>query len=560
MKAFHSILVLDSVCISRNPHAIYSQRKEFDIDIMYKLLIVEDEPIVRQGITQMINFEEFGFELTAACENGAQAKQIIAQNPPDAIISDICMPYVDGLELCSYVHDQYPNIKTILLTGYDEFEYARQALTAGVLDYLLKPITKKQFKALLEKLKIALDRDYTEKQKYISLESDAYKGEKVAKEQFLNKLVTTPMDTDIFQENVKKLDLPLIAEAYITASVKLCESEDIKSKLSQAVNYAAYNVADEICGKHPGAVAFQNIDGNTSLIISGQREGLEQFAQLVIEEVYSALTSSLWMEVHIGIGYYVTHIRRLPESYQSAQIALYYQFLSPDKNIINIADMVSQKSSSSFLSQNRVLDITNIILDGDEPLLARQIHTLFTDIRSTYMTFEQCVFYLNHLLEKISISVSRTIDRQVVGIAVSPGTGKEKTLEQLEHQFLESCQKMLQATKAAPVTQPEKQGEKAAQYIDEHFSDPDLSLKDICSHLAISVSYFSSIFKAYTDLTFVEYLTERRIEKAKQLLKNTDKSIAEISEAVGYKEPHYFSMIFKKSTDMTPKNYRKHSR
>ena len=129
----------------------------------------------------------------------------------------------------------------------------------------------------------------------------------------------------------------------------------------------------------------------------------------------------------------------------------------------------------------------------------------------------------------------------------------------MEQQFLNSCQKMLQTIQSAPTTQPEKQGEKAARYIDEHFSNPDLSLKDICSHLAISVSYFSSIFKSYTDLTFVEYLTERRVEKAKQLLKNTDKSIADISEAVGYKEPHYFSMIFKKSTGITPKNYRKHS-
>ena len=542
-----------------NHPAIYSQRKEHDRYMMYKLLIVEDEPIVRQGITQMIHFEEFGFELTAACENGAQAKQMIDQSPPDAIISDICMPYVDGLELCAYVHDKYPNIKTILLTGYDEFEYARQALTAGVLDYLLKPITKKQFKALLEKLKDTLDREYAEKQKYISLESDAYKGEKVAKEQFLNKLITTPIDMDLFQETIKKLDLPLIAEAYITATVKLYDSEDLKGKLSQAANYAAYNVSDEICGKYPGAVAFQNIDGNTSLIISGEKKEIEQNARQVIDGVYAALTDSLWLDIHIGIGYCVGGIGYIPESYQSAQIALYYKFLSPDKNIINIADMVNQKSSSHFLSENWVLDITNIILDGDDSLLIRQIHTLFVDIRSTYMTFEQCVFYLNHLLEKVSLSVSRTIDRQVVGIAVSAGTQKEKNLEQLEQQFLNSCQKMLQTIQSAPTTQPEKQGEKAARYIDEHFSNPDLSLKDICSHLAISVSYFSSIFKSYTDLTFVEYLTERRVEKAKQLLKNTDKSIADISEAVGYKEPHYFSMIFKKSTGITPKNYRKHS-
>ena len=364
---------------------------------------------------------------------------------------------------------------------------------------------------------------------------------------------------DLFQETIKKLDLPLIAEAYITATVKLYDSEDLKGKLSQAANYAAYNVSDEICGKYPGAVAFQNIDGNTSLIISGEKKEIEQNARQVIDEVYAALTDSLWLDIHIGIGYCVGGIGYIPESYQSAQIALYYKFLSPDKNIINIADMVNQKSSSHFLSENWVLDITNIILDGDDSLLIRQIHTLFVDIRSTYMTFEQCVFYLNHLLEKVSLSVSRTIDRQVVGIAVSAGTQKEKNLEQLEQQFLNSCQKMLQTIQSAPTTQPEKQGEKAARYIDEHFSNPDLSLKDICSHLAISVSYFSSIFKSYTDLTFVEYLTERRVEKAKQLLKNTDKSIADISEAVGYKEPHYFSMIFKKSTGITPKNYRKHS-
>lgn len=164
-------------------------------------------------------------------------------------------------------------------------------------------------------------------------------------------------------------------------------------------------------GKYPGAVAFQNIDGNTSLIISGEKKEIEQNARQVIDEVYAALTDSLWLDIHIGIGYCVGGIGYIPESYQSAQIALYYKFLSPDKNIINIADMVNQKSSSHFLSENWVLDITNIILDGDDSLLIRQIHTLFVDIRSTYMTFEQCVFYLNHLLEKVSLSVSRTIDR-----------------------------------------------------------------------------------------------------------------------------------------------------
>lgn len=98
---------------------------------------------------------------------------------------------------------------------------------------------------------------------------------------------------DLFQETIKKLDLPLIAEAYITATVKLYDSEDLKGKLSQAANYAAYNVSDEICGKYPGAVAFQNIDGNTSLIISGEKKEIEQNARQVIDEVYAALTDSL---------------------------------------------------------------------------------------------------------------------------------------------------------------------------------------------------------------------------------------------------------------------------
>jgi two-component system, response regulator YesN len=124
---------------------------------MYKFLFVDDEEIVRRGLREKIAWAEAGFEFLEPCQNGREAIQKIAREQPDVVMTDICMPLVDGLELAAYIADQFPEIIVIILSGYDEFEYARSALRSRVAEYLLKPITSREFSALIARLKTRLD-------------------------------------------------------------------------------------------------------------------------------------------------------------------------------------------------------------------------------------------------------------------------------------------------------------------------------------------------------------------------------------------------------------------
>ncbi len=124
---------------------------------MYKFLLADDEEIVRRGLREKIAWAEVGFEFLEPCQNGREAIQRITREHPDVVMTDICMPLVDGLEVAAYVADRFPEIIVIILSGYDEFEYARSALRCRVAEYLLKPITSREFSVLITKLKTRLD-------------------------------------------------------------------------------------------------------------------------------------------------------------------------------------------------------------------------------------------------------------------------------------------------------------------------------------------------------------------------------------------------------------------
>ena len=123
---------------------------------MYKVLLVDDEVLIREAIRENIHWEEMGFELIASCENGKQAMEVIERTPPDLVLTDIYMPYVDGIELARYIHEHCPDTRTVIISGYDEFEYAKQAVRYQVMEYILKPVTPAELTEVLEKARACL--------------------------------------------------------------------------------------------------------------------------------------------------------------------------------------------------------------------------------------------------------------------------------------------------------------------------------------------------------------------------------------------------------------------
>ena len=174
---------------------------------MYKALLVDDEALTREAISENIPWEKLGFELIASCENGRDAMERMKQAPPDLLLTDICMPYVDGIELARYVHENHPDTKTVIISGYDEFEYAKQAVRYQVMEYILKPITPTELTEVLFRVKESLDEKCEKNRTLKKLQGAYISNRPFLRGRFLNSLLRGNERPDGLEEKMTELGI-----------------------------------------------------------------------------------------------------------------------------------------------------------------------------------------------------------------------------------------------------------------------------------------------------------------------------------------------------------------
>ncbi|MBR5495820.1 MAG: response regulator, partial [Oscillospiraceae bacterium] len=509
---------------------------------MYKLMIVEDEIIVRDGMTKNMNFADYGFELVAICEDGKQAMEQYQKTTPDAIISDICMPFVDGIELATFVKTQNEKVQIVLLTGHDEFEYAKAALKAGVNDYILKPITKKELKKVLCDLKENLDKEKDKQSKVISLETDLHKTNKEAKEGFLNKLILAPMEDASVKQSLERYSIS-IGDGYCTCLVVEIMQKGVP--IDEVTRYGACNVSAEICAKYLESAVFRDAHEKIVCILScDDKKKLIENATKIANEIVTALSHVLSITAYIGVGKVVDRICTVADSYNVAKIALGYKFLTPLKHIVDAGAIGKTPSDTGLLSTDWSKDFVNCILASDMALLKAKVINMFEYIKQTDLSQRSISMLISDVYSSSIRELSSLTGQTQTGAV--PIEYNEKNHTECMEKFLKNIENLSVKLEKSPDTFQQEIAQNAVKYIDENFKNPDISLNSVCSHLSISPSYFSTIFKEKTGTTFVEYLTNLRLESAKNMLRYTNKTVSEISDEVAYKDPNYFSVIFKK--------------
>ncbi|MCR4658140.1 MAG: response regulator [Lachnospiraceae bacterium] len=401
---------------------------------MVKLFLVEDEIVMREGIKRRIDWESEGIEFVGEASDGELAYPLILEKRPDIVITDIKMPFMDGLKLSELIRKDLPDTKIIILSGYDEFSYAKEAIKLGVTEYLLKPITPQ---ALIESIKGVIEKIDKEKEEKRRLSGQGGENEYEKKE----------MEAlELFSELAKH-----ILEKPEKENRGMPEDEDKDGDNG----YVDVSGAEGVSGKE-----LENF----------LRTGSADKAEELIDSIFNAIgdqnSKSLIFLNYITMDMYFTMMRFLKEIGESA---------APINESLG--------------------DINDIIRNM----------TKAPDAKA----------YLTACLRQV-------IDLRDNGSAKKYG-------------------KILRD---------------AVNYIDEHYSDEDISLNTLADYTNVSPNHFSSIFSQEMGITFIEYLINKRMEKAKELLMTTDKKSFEIAYAVGYKDPHYFSYTFKKTTGMTTKEYR----
>ncbi|MEK5164994.1 response regulator [Paenibacillus sp. FSL R5-0527] len=551
---------------------------------MYKLILADDEEDVREGLLQLIDWESVGFAVADTAENGKEAAEMVEKHVPDVVVTDIQMPFMNGLQLAEWIRGHYPSTKIIILTGYEEFEYAQKAIRLGIDEYVLKPFSAAELADILHKVKKQIDAELAEKENVQLLIEHYRKNLPVLQSLFLSSLVSRRLRETEIQEKSQHYGLDLNGSEYMVSvlridaapgrkeaagngggdetrmasgSISLKDTNDTQLRL-----FAVYNIADEIVKGHPADKAFIHHDEVVLLSIR-RHEGSEDLATRtlqLLEEIRFSVERFLKLTVTIGAGRAAARLNDAVTSYEEALKALDYRVILGGNKVIWIEDVESREYVPLAVDELKEKELVRCLKVGSDQELERLLEDMFGVLADNKVSYQDFQVYLLEMLTAV-IKVAKDSHADLDKL-FGEGPGFLGTFAKFAHAdeakawLLDICMKLKHSIASDRQSSYNKLVEEAKEYILANYGDHDLSIAKICRHLHISAGYFSNIFKKETKTTFVSYLLGVRMEAAQRLLAATDLKAFEIAERVGFSDPNYFSFCFRKKFGISPKEYR----
>lgn len=537
---------------------------------MYKLLLVDDEILVREAIADNIQWNKLGYELVMTCENGKEAITYIKENKVDVVITDICMPFVDGIGLSKYIHENGFKTEVIVFSGYNDFEYAKKAIKYGVSEYLSKPITAYELSEILTSLKIKLDKKREIENEFTKLNKNYLKNRILIQSKIIEKLI---MGNEIEEESRKEIKEYGLNMDYLEYKVAILEidihsdlydADKDKIKQGEMKSFAIYNITNEIIKKYNAGEVCKG-DNNRALILlwANNPDEFRHKVNSIFKEVQEEIFGILKLTITISIGEAVYSLSDLHKSYKEAEELLMYRYLWDENQIFDREKLKNKLNGSIKLNEISDKVILGIKLNNRKQI-EEQLYKIQNLFKRDYIRRSKIHLYLLEMVSETcdSLKVSTVtgdfiykIKEDTISKISESRSLREAMLILKEFCFI-ACDEMYKKKDSYN----NKQAMLALDYIEKNYYDFDLNLNVICSYLCISTSHFSTIFKNYTGDTFMEVLIRTRMNKAKELLENTNLKNYEISEMIGFRDPHYFSIAFKKATGKSPKEYAKEKR
>ena len=524
--------------------------------MLHKVILVEDEIVAREGIRDNVDWKASGFEFCGEAPDGEAALPLLQSSQPDVLITDIKMPFMDGLQLCQIVRERMPWVKIIILSGHDEFEYAQKAIELGVTDYLLKPVSVQDLHHVLQKLASWLEQEREEQESLQKLRDQVEENRAILIEKFLLKLVVGAISSAEAMEQSQWLGLDLIARCYLVTIIKVALRDPSKQfdyfeyqKVRRIVSGLVENNPDVFLLKKDLEEIVLLLKGNTPEYLQEERDFLIERIGQRVQETTCKLT--------IGVG---TPKQRLTDIHHSFVEAL-----------IDVQNAASERKTETRTGADTA-ELLKVDKSAVEDYLRCGVKEDFDDffdafIRPLGETAPRSYLIKNYIFTDLVLITARfvnelggTVEEVIPEFnRLETVLANIKTIEQTKEQAQKILSNALTFRDDQTNSQYVSMIQRAKEYIIAHYLDPSLSLSQVATHVYLSPCHFSVVFSQETCKTFKEYLTELRIKKAKELLRTTTLKSSEICYQVGYTDPHYFSYVFKKNTGLTPTDFRSQS-
>lgn len=534
-----------------------------------KVFLVEDEMVIRRGIKNSIDWEKEGYIFCGEASDGELAYPMIIKEKPDILITDIRMPFMDGLELCKLVKKELPNIKILILSGYDEFDYAKEAIRLGVTEYLLKPISSGKLLEALNGVSESIRREKEDKDLVRKYMEEMRENTEHEKQKFFEQMIAGNLSMADALETGKKYEMNLSAGMYNLLLFRFTLGKENR-KSGELLGEAEYAI-EKLTERLEYVFEFQRgVEGWAFLLMADNEEQMSERVKELSKDLEEIMKNYSTIAYFGGIGQPVARLRELEESFREAERALAARFTMELNRIISVEDIRMAQNVDTLddieITSFGEIEKTRTMLEKFLNNGAEDEIDEFVDVYINELPEEnlKSVLMRQYIIMDAYI-VMMSFCEKIEGIEGEMQAQSEElknsmktiqTLEEIKNYIRMLLKKIIGVLDTISGRRYSDIIEIAKDQIRKTYMSDEISLNTIAAEVGMSPSYFSSIFSKEMGKTFVEYLTEIRMDRAKELLMCSSMKISEIGYEVGYKDPHYFSYIFKKTQNCTPKEFR----
>ena len=519
---------------------------------MMKVFLVDDEIAIRENLRNSFPWEEKGYQLVGEAPDGEMALPMLRDLNADILLTDIRMPFMDGIRLCEEVQRTMPWVERIILSGYDDFAYAQKAISLGVREYLLKPVTAAELEAALNRVSRQIEEKRRERDNLTAMRERLSSGNQFLRDKLLASLFTDegdPQDDDALLNQMRSLGINLTAGCYTVIDIAF----DAEGEERMGCRNALFSLAEMSGG---GVYVCSAPKGARALVLGDNQEDTE-------ERAYSFANSAMHLpdlmkekRLLISVGDTVTDFHDIRQSMKNARHARHLQGpeTKQERKIIGINESTGSRQPLSETELSPLHERLQYATEEEVvPILTEYTRSLDPGLALGYLRIAGLLTARRIIQEAEGTPKDVLSDELVQEAMQTEGEEGFRLLAELLEKAI-AFRNRNRAGYGDPTIS------RARAYLSEHYADPNLMLQDVAGEVHLSQSHFSTVFAQETGLTFTQYLTALRIGKAKELLEATEMRSSQIALEVGYNDSHYFSYLFKKTTGMTPSDYRRSNR
>ncbi|MCM1088214.1 MAG: response regulator [Muribaculaceae bacterium] len=528
----------------------------------YSVLLVDDEEEVFRVIMKKMDWESMGFCVAGYARNGVEALEMAEELQVDVVMTDIKMPYMDGLTLCKKLKELYPTMKVIIFSGFDEFEYAKEAIKIEAEEYILKPINANELREVFERIRRNLDKELDEKRNIDKLREYYMESLPVLQENFYTSLLEGRVEENKIEEYAKNYQIELTGPHYVVTVLHISApnaSEEETAMDPLLLTLSVKKLAEEQLSQVWDSKVVTYLGDIIVITQFSDKESATHFTD-TMDKICKMVKRICKARVTAGIGHICDLPGQLPISYQGAKTAISYRVLYGTTRAINIAETDPQENADIPWEEPYIHEIIKKIKMGESEPLKETIREFTEQISGSRLSLQKYRILIMELItELFRFGTNNQLNLEPVFGENSDVYTKAMQIESLEalNEWLnDNCLEMQKQLLNERQDTTKSFVKRAMEYVEDNYSDQDLSIETICNHLNVSAAYFSTVFKKETGKTFINYLTDYRMEIALDLLLTKNEKTYIISEKVGYSDPNYFSYVFKKQFGMSPSKYK----